>query len=139
VCFGAQPQSVSREHYRYLTEGGGTVLWAADVMKQCVSVFQGQLDRLANQGCTIFASFDADAADCADVPGVSAPNAAGLAAIELAECAHLAGACVAVSSFEIAEINPLADRDAQSARWGALMVWQFMAGLSHRASGPRSS
>jgi arginase family enzyme len=37
-----------------------------------------------------------------------------------------------VSSFELVEISPPLDRDGQSARWAALTVWQFLAGLASR-------
>jgi arginase family enzyme len=41
--------------------------------------------------------------------------------------------CTFVSSFEIVEINPSLDPDGQSARWAALVVWNFLSGLPRRA------
>jgi formiminoglutamase len=41
-----------------------------------------------------------------------------------------------VASFEVVEVNPRLDRDGQSARWAALAVWQFLAGLAARAPAP---
>jgi formiminoglutamase len=132
VCLGAQPFSVSRDHCRYLVEKGGTIRWAADISGRLVEVFQEMLSRLAGANSTIFVSFDADAVHCADVPGVSAPNAEGLRGSELTACARFAGRAAAVSSIEIAEINPSLDRDNQSVRWAALVVWNFLAGLAQR-------
>ena len=37
-----------------------------------------------------------------------------------------------VSSFELVEINPRHDRDGQSVRWAALVIWSFLIGLAQR-------
>jgi formiminoglutamase len=132
VCLGAQPFSVSRDHCRYLIEKGGTVRWAAEISGRLVEVFQETLSNLAGANCTIFVSFDADAVHCADVPGVSAPNPEGLRGSELTACARIAGRASAVSSVEIAEINPSLDRANQSARWASLVIWNVLAGLAQR-------
>jgi formiminoglutamase len=65
---------------------------------------------------------------------VSAPNPLGLSGEEVAACARLAGASPAVSSFDLVEINPSLDRDGRSARWAAVAVWHFLAGLACRPS-----
>jgi arginase family enzyme len=56
----------------------------------------------------------------------------GLSGEEVAEWARLAGADAGVSSFELVEINPALDVDGRSARWAAVVVWQFLAGLARR-------
>ncbi len=132
VCLGAQPFSVSRDHCRWLIEKGGIIRWAADISGRLVEVFQDTLSHLAGTNATIFVSFDADAVHCADVPGVSAPNPDGLRGAELTACARFAGRASAVSSIEIAEINPGVDRDNQSSRWASLVIWNFLAGLAQR-------
>ena len=84
--------------------------------------------------CRVHLTIDADAVDAASVPGVSAPNVDGLDAAEVLACARLAGESSVVASLEIVEINPSLDRDGSEPRWGALVVWQFLMGLSRRKS-----
>ena len=45
---------------------------------------------------------------------------------------RLAGQSPGVASFDLVEINPRLDRDGQSARWAALVVWNFLVGLARR-------
>ena len=102
-------------------------------MVRADSVLRSEIRRLGLQGCQVYVTLDADVADAADVPGVSAPNCGGLAGIDLLACARAAGQAAAVASFDVVEINPSLDRDGQSARWAALAVWHFLAGLAERA------
>jgi formiminoglutamase len=132
VCLGAQPFAVSRDHQRYVEESGGVIRWCPDVRGQLEAVFRQQCDRLAASGCAVYVTLDSDVVQQADVPGVSAPNPLGLSGVEVAACVAAAGACPAVSSFDLVEINPSFDRDGQSARWAAVVVWHFLAGLSRR-------
>src|SRR5205814_6005771 len=67
-----------------------------------------------------------------EVPGVSAPNPVGLSGREVIACARLAGQSPHVASFELVEINPRYDRDGQSARWAAVVLWNFLIGLGQR-------
>ncbi len=90
-------------------------------------------DRLATAGCQVYVTLDADAVQAADVPGMSAPNVMGLPGAEVMACARLAGSSPQVSSLDLVEINPCFDQDGQSARWGALVVWNFLIGLASRA------
>jgi formiminoglutamase len=84
----------------------------------------------------VYVTLDADAVRAADVPGVSAPNPVGLEGAEVAAWARLAGQSPAVASFDVVEINPRHDRDGQSARWAALVVWNFLVGLARRTTNP---
>jgi formiminoglutamase len=132
VCLGAQPHGVSRQHLLYATQRRCVVRWAGEVARSLKEQFEKERDRLAEAGCTVYLSLDADAVDVADVPGVSAPNSAGLPAAEVVACVRLAGESPQVSSFDLVEINPSHDRDHQSARWAALVVWNFLVGLAGR-------
>jgi formiminoglutamase len=136
VCLGAQPQSVSRDHLRYLQERGGRVVWADSLHKSLPQVLSAEIQRLADIGCKVYVTLDADVVHEAEVPAVSAPNPAGLSAASLLGCARLAGQSTHVASFELVEINPLLDRDSQSARWAALAIWQFLVGLANRITTP---
>ncbi len=131
-CLGAQPFCTAAEHRRYLKDNDADLVWIEEA--------QGQLERrleeisgvLAQNGCRVYLSIDADAVSAADVPGVSAPNPVGLSGAEVAACARLAGRTPAVASLDLVEINPRFDVDGRSARWAAVVVWHFLHGLAER-------
>jgi formiminoglutamase len=134
VCIGAQPHAVSRDHVRYLRQRGGTVRWFAEVAGTLVRHLEAVSQRLADEGCQVYVSLDADSVQAADVPGVSAPNPLGLRGQEVIAAARHAGAAPRVASFDLVEINPRLDHDGRSARWAALAIWHFLIGLASRAS-----
>jgi formimidoylglutamase len=132
TCLGAQPFAVSGEHLLYIRQRGGVVAWR-DEVAGCLDVqVKAQIDRLRGLCGTVHLSIDADVAAAADVPGVSAPNPTGLEGAELARAALVAGAEREVTSLELVEINPRLDLDGRSARWAAVAVWHFLAGLALR-------
>jgi formiminoglutamase len=133
VCLGAQPCAVSREHQRYVHDKGGIIRWCPEVRDRLEPTFLRECDRLAADGCRLYVTLDSDVVRQADVPGVSAPNPLGLSGQEVADCAALAGECPAVASFDLVEINPVFDRDSQSARWAAAVLWHFLTGLARRS------
>jgi formiminoglutamase len=131
VCLGAQPHVVSRQHFLYARERGCSIRWRGEQMP-LVEQFATERDRLAAAAASIYVTIDADAVRAADVPGVSAPNPSGFSGREVIACARTAGRSPAVSSLDLVEINPRYDRDGQSARWAALVVWNFLVGLAGR-------
>jgi formiminoglutamase len=132
VCLGAQPHCVSRAHWQYVTERGGVVRWRSAVEAYLEDEFLRHVRQLGDAGCPVYVSLDADVVQAADVPGVSAPNSFGLFGRQLYPLARLAGSLPQVASFDLVEINPRYDRDGQSARWAALVVWHFLMGLATR-------
>jgi formiminoglutamase len=133
VCLGAQPQSVSPDHKHYAQSRASVIRWRDKIGTELVSHLTRELDRLAPRGA-IYVTIDADAVRMSDVPGVSAPNPTGLPGEDVIACARLAGANPGVTSMDLVEINPSLDRDGQSGRWGALVVWSFLIGLALRSS-----
>ncbi len=129
VCLGAQPHSVSRGHHDYLRGRNCVVRWCEEVRGSLAPQFAQERDRLGGE---VYLTIDADVARAADVPGVSAPSPLGLAGEEIAACARLAGESPAVRSVDLVEINPRHDCDGRSARWAAVVVWNFLAGLARR-------
>jgi formiminoglutamase len=134
VCVGAQPHAVSQEHVRYLRQRGGTIRWFAEVAGTLVRHLEAISQRLADEGCQVYVSVDADVVQAADVPGVSAPNPLGLHGQEVIAAARHAGAAPRVASFDLVEINPRLDHDGRSARWAAQAVWHFLIGQASRGS-----
>jgi formiminoglutamase len=132
VCLGTQPQSVGRQHWLFARAQGCKVRWGQEVESCLEQSFLEQCELLARDGCQVYVTLDADAVQAADVPGVSAPNVMGLQGSKVAACARLAGSLPYVSSLDLVEINPRLDRDGQSARWAALVIWNFLIGLAGR-------
>jgi formiminoglutamase len=134
VCLGVQPQATAREHFQYVKEQGGRIESAHQIVENdgLPAVLQVHLKHRKDRDQRIYLSIDADAFEESDVPGVSAPNPDGLPGWTAYECARLAGQDRVVSSLELVEIIPRLDQDGRSARWAALVVWNFLIGLSLR-------
>jgi formiminoglutamase len=132
ACLGMQPHAVSREHLRYVEERCGSALLADRLLDSLDALFARLQDALGKEPGRTYLTIDADAVHVRDVPGVSAPNGAGLRGEDVFKLARQAGASPGVASLDLVEINPHYDRDGQSARWAALVVWNFLAGLATR-------
>ena len=137
VCLGAQPGSVSRAHLDFVEQQGAKVGWDWEVGQTLLPrFFWPELNRLAGLRAKVYVSLDADVVSAAEVPGVSAPNPLGLSGREVAQCIRHAGLSPEVASFDLVEINPAFDRDDQSCRWAARVVWQFLIGVALREAHP---
>ncbi len=122
---GLQPHAVAREHVAFV-EQHGRVVWRDEVSPERIAQLYRSVDRPA------LVSFDLDAVSEAEAPGVSAPNSAGLTSDLWLEAAYLAGRSAAVSSADVVELNPVVDRDGQTARLAALTVWWLLRGRAER-------
>ncbi|MCS6850178.1 MAG: formimidoylglutamase [Gemmataceae bacterium] len=132
ACLAAQPHGVSRQHRDFVQQRGGVIRWRTEPGFHLLSAWEEEHDRLARQGIPIMQTIDADAVCVADVPGVSAPNPAGIPGCAVLACARRAGESPAVASLDLVEVNPDFDLDGRSARWAALVIWQFLVGLQVR-------
>jgi formiminoglutamase len=132
VCLGAQPHATSRAHLHYALEHGCVVRWHDELQPSLAHHVAVEGERIAGMGLAIHLSIDADALHVADVPGVSAPNSVGLRGEEVIAAARLAGSAPDVAGLDLVEINPRFDRDSQSARWAAVVVWSFLIGMLGR-------
>jgi formiminoglutamase len=132
ACLGAQPHVTSRQHVRYALEHGCTVRWQDELQPSLPHHVAVEGERMAGMGLAVHLSIDADAVHMAEVPGVSAPNPAGVAGSEVIAAARLAGSAAEITGLDVVEINPRLDRDGQSARWAALVVWNYLIGLLDR-------
>ena len=121
ACLGAQPHAVSCDHLAYARSRGCRVDFAP--LPLALPAF----------AAPTMLTIDADAFHVRDVPGVSAPNAAGYDGGLAFTLARQAGQAASVRSMDLVEICPPLDRDGQSGRWGALVLWNFLMGLALRA------
>src|SRR5262249_6114040 len=136
VCVGVQPHAVSQAHWQYAQERGCIVRWAPQVRRSLRKAFHREYQRLAGAG-PVYVSVDADVVRASDVPGVSAPNPLGLSGAQVIALVRQAGASPAVASCDLVEINPGLDRDNQSVRWAAVVIWNFWIGLASRPASPK--
>ncbi|NIS37830.1 arginase [Candidatus Saccharibacteria bacterium] len=74
----------------------------------------------------IFWGLDIDSVRTADAPGVSATYPIGLTADEICRIARIAGADERSKILELSEVNPEYDRDGQTARLAAIIIFNFM-------------
>ena len=122
---GLQPHMVAREHVAFV-ERSGRAIWRDDLHLERIAQLYRSVDR------PTLVSFDLDAVTEAEAPGVSAPSPAGLTSDLWLEAAYQAGRSAAVSSADVVELNPLVDRDGQTARLAALTVWWLLRGRAER-------
>jgi formiminoglutamase len=119
--------SVAKAHLDFVHDHGGRVHWGESLTRGTINGIYQALPGAAA------VSFDLDAVDGAFAPGVSAPAVGGLATAVWLEAAYQAGLSAAVRSIDIVELNPLLDRDNQTAKLAAATLWWFLKGLSERA------
>jgi formiminoglutamase len=132
VCLGAQPHATSRAHLHYALERGCVVRWHDELQPSLAHHVAVESERIAGMGLCVHVSIDADVVSMADVPGVSAPNPVGLRGEDVVAVARLAGGAPQVAGLDLVEISPPFDRDGQSARWAAVVVWNFLVGMLGR-------
>lgn len=124
---GLQPHLVARSHLEFIEKNNGHYLFRDETNITSIS---GLFHQHASEHLMV--TFDMDAVDQAHAPGVSAPCANGLPSDLWLTSAYLAGRNNRVSSFDLSEVNPLHDRDNQTAKLAALTIWHFLLGLSQR-------
>ncbi len=91
------------------------------------------LDRALTRATAVgpaFVSFDIDGVAEAYAPAVSAPSADGFTPRQAVEAAFLAGRHPGVPLFEVVELNPIYDRDNQTARLAATIITAFLTGVA---------
>jgi len=127
LAAGLQPHSVAKAHLEFISDHGGHYKFRDETNITSISGLFHQ-----HESNRLMVTFDMDAVDQSQAPGVSAPCTNGLPADLWLTAAYLAGRNEDVSSFDVSELNPLHDRDGQTAKLAALTVWHFILGLSQR-------
>ena len=123
---GLLPYSAAAAHLDFVAEHGGRHFWGPDLTADRVVGIYREMEAPS------LVTFDLDAVDQASAPGVSAPAISGMPAGLWLHAAHQAGACPAVRSCDIVELNPAYDRDGQTAKLAALTVFEVLRGLARR-------
>jgi len=79
-----------------------------------------------------FVSFDISAIKQSDAPAHYNPSPNGFDAIEACQIAKYAGISDNVSCFGLFEVNPIYDRNGQTAHLAAQIIWHFIEGFYER-------
>lgn len=124
---GLQPHASAKAHLEFIEQMGGEYLMREHTTLSALSELLNRPD-----GEDVMVTFDMDAVDQAYASGVSAPCINGVGPELWLSSAYMAGKHQKVSSFDLSEVNPVHDRDGQTARLAALTVWHFLRGLSQR-------
>jgi formiminoglutamase len=125
--FGLNPESISRDHYHYVSGKGGELRYRNETD---VTNVTNHLNNLKTDA--VMVTMDMDAVSQSTAPGVSAPAARGLTADLWLKLAFEFGKNRKVCSFDLCEVNPEFDVDNQTVRLAALTVWYFLLGAALR-------
>ncbi|MCL5268656.1 MAG: formimidoylglutamase [Bacteroidetes bacterium] len=133
VEYGTQEFANSREHLSFVRVIGAQVLTLTQIrsQKNADTFMQAYRTATLEAGST-YVSFDIDSVRSSDAPGVSAPTPSGLSAEEILECAYLAGSETKTAMIDICEVNPKFDVDGHTSKLAAMIIANFLAGLSNR-------
>jgi formimidoylglutamase len=120
----------TKEDIDFLHARQATIVPLAHVQKDGMPLFMERALHRAAAGGPAFVSFDIDGCAEAYAPAVSAPSADGFTPRQAVEAALLAGRHPAVRLFEVVELNPVFDRDNQTARLAATIITAFLTGAA---------
>ena len=120
----------TKEDIDFLHQQQATIVPLAHVQKDGMELYASRALRRATKAGPAFVSFDIDGCAEAYAPAVSAPSADGFTPRQATEAAFLAGQHEAVRLFEVVELNPLFDRDNQTARLAATIITAFLTGVA---------
>ena len=114
----------------FLHQQAAHIVPLAHVQKDGVAPYLSRALSRATKAGPAFVSLDIDGCAEAYAPAVSAPSADGFTPRQAVEAAFLAGQNEAVRLFEVVELNPLYDRDNQTARLAATIITAFLTGVA---------
>ncbi|MDB5235479.1 MAG: hypothetical protein JWR44_2472 [Hymenobacter sp.] len=120
----------TKEDIDFLHQQQANIVPLAHVQKDGVELYVSRaLSRATKEG-PAFVSFDMDGCAEAFAPAVSAPSADGFTPRQAVEAAFLTGRNEQVRLFEVVELNPLYDRDNQTARLAATIITAYLSGVA---------
>ena len=133
VEYGIQEFANSPDHLLFAKEKGVSIVTLNELRIQKNSAaFKESYEKVNKNVNRVYVSFDIDSVRSSDAPGVSAGLPTGLYAEEICECAYLAGLEERTAMIDICEFNPRYDVDGRTAKLSALIIANFLAGISNR-------
>ncbi len=133
IEYGIQEFANSREHLSYARAAKVQVVTLGQIRSRGNSeAFMEAYRSVSRDTGNVYVSFDIDSVRGSDAPGVSASIPTGLTAEEILECAYLAGSEMKTAMTDVCEFNPKYDVDGHTAKLAAMIVANFLAGMSNR-------
>ncbi|WP_426061562.1 arginase family protein [Hymenobacter sp. B1770] len=120
----------TKEDIDFLHRQDAHIVPLAHVQKDGMELYLTRALSRAAKHKAAFVSFDIDGCAEAYAPAVSAPSADGFTPRQAVEAAWLAGKNEAVRLFEVVELNPVFDRDNQTARLAATIITAYLTGVA---------
>ncbi|WP_035568117.1 arginase family protein [Hymenobacter sp. IS2118] len=122
----------TEEDIAFLHQQNAHIVPLAHVQTDGMALYFSRALSRATRSGPAFVSFDIDSCAEAYAPAVSAPSADGFTPRQAVEAAFLAGNAPEVRLFELVELNPLYDRDNQTARLAATIITAYLTGIAAR-------
>lgn len=123
----------TKEDLDFLHQQQAHLVPLAHVQHDGMALYAGRALARATKAGPAFVSFDLDGCAEAYAPAVSAPSADGFTPRQAVEAAFLAGQTEQVRLFEVVELNPVFDRDNQTARLAATIITAYLTGMARLA------
>ncbi len=120
----------TEEDITFLHQQNAHIVPLAHVQTDGMALYLNRALSRATRSGPAFVSFDIDSCAEAYAPAVSAPSADGFTPRQAVEAAFLAGSTPEVRLFEVVELNPLYDRDNQTARLAATIITAYLTGIA---------
>lgn len=128
-------RSFEDEEAKLLKRLGVRVIFMDEVRRHGISAaMQRALEHVCEGTSAFGVSIDLDAVDPRDAPGVGTPVAEGLRGKELVDSMALVAKQPGLVGIEIAELNPLHDKQDSTARLVCELLRAGLAGIEHHAS-----
>ena len=119
----------SRHYLDWAREQGIHLFSVDDVAERgAISVARDALELAAGDADAVYLSVDMDAADAAFAPGVSAAGIGGLTAREMIDLVGAIGLDSRLVGADLMETSPPYDQDARTAKLGARLLLELLAG-----------
>ncbi|HET8569440.1 MAG TPA: arginase [Candidatus Limnocylindria bacterium] len=115
-------RSVDRDERQNIPKAGATVITMADIDRDGMARSVERAIAVASAGQGIHVSLDMDAIDPDQAPGVGTPVTGGLTYREAQLAMEMLAATKQVVSIEVAEVNPVLDRENRTAALAVELV-----------------
>ena len=127
---GAQPNSNSETYVEYAKDQKVSIEWLTDFNTHLKEYEISDFIKPSDEN--IYLTIDIDGFRSGDAPGTSAAQPFGFKAEDILPLVFKMAKNTKVTSFDLCEINPKYDRDNQTAKLGAHLIYQFISGVWSR-------
>lgn len=123
--FGLQPHSNSANYIEYAKSNQVKLEWLTDFNHHAKNYLVS--DFIFEKDEHVYLTIDIDGFRSSDAPGSSAAQPSGFSATDVLPLIYDLSLHNKSTSLDICEINPAFDRDNQTSKLGALLIYQFIS------------